>query len=287
MQNASTERPAKGRMLPAGARPWLRISILAAILAIIGNAIGLSVPSIYASLTPAFLPQALAQDIASLCVVAPLWIIAAVLALRGSARAYLLWLGVLVFTVYNYSIYTFSVPFGPLFPVWVAVLGMALYALIGGLTSMDHEAARLALRGSRAVRVTAWALLILGVLFALLWLSEDVPALIAGATPASVRDMGLPTNPVHILDLSFFLPAAFMTGIWLLRDKPLAYSIAPAMIVFLILTGIPILITPAVMQARGEASGWGIAIPIGGLTVLLLALLIRLLSSFTAVRGGN
>jgi hypothetical protein len=45
---------------------------------------------------------------------------------------------VLAFTVYNYVIYAFSVPFGPLSPLWLAVLGMSLYALIGGIASADH-----------------------------------------------------------------------------------------------------------------------------------------------------
>jgi hypothetical protein len=85
--------------------------------------IGLAVASIYADLTPAFLPQALAQDIANLMIASPALLILAVLALRGSLRAYLLWLGVLTFTVYNYVIYTFSIPFGSLFLLRVAVLG--------------------------------------------------------------------------------------------------------------------------------------------------------------------
>ncbi len=62
------------------------------------------------------LPQAIAQDIASLILVSPLWLILAILELRGSLRAGLVWLGVLTFTAYNYMIYTFSVPFGALFP---------------------------------------------------------------------------------------------------------------------------------------------------------------------------
>jgi hypothetical protein len=72
----------------------------------IGSIISLSVKSIYAGLTPVFLPQALAQDIANLAIVSPLWLILAILALRGSLRSYLLWIGVLIFTIYNYVIYT-------------------------------------------------------------------------------------------------------------------------------------------------------------------------------------
>ncbi len=258
---------------------WLWLSIAAALLAAIGNVVALSVSSIYSRLTPAFLPQALAQDIANLAVVLPAWLIVAVLALRGSLRAYLLWLGVLTFTVYNYVIYTFSIPFGPLFLPWVAVLGLSLYALIGGITAAEHEYVEASYRRRRATVLTAWFLIITAALFGLLWLSEDIPALLAGTTTQSAADLNLPTNPVHILDLAFFLPAVIATGVWLLSRKPLAFTLAPALLVFLVLTGLPILLTPVVQSARGETAAWSVVLPIGTLTVLLIGLLVWLLST--------
>jgi hypothetical protein len=258
---------------------WLWLSILTALLAVAGSLTALLTPSIYAALTPAFLPQALAQDIANLAVVSPAWLILAVLALRGSLRAYLLWLGVLAFTVYNYVIYTFSIPFGPLFLLWVAVLGLSLYALIGGVSGMDHKAVQSAYASRGAITVIAWFLIVTALFFGFLWLSEDVPALLSGSRPQSVVDMALPTNPVHILDLAFFLPAVIATGVMLLKKKPLACSVAPAFIVFLVLTGFPILLTPVVQSARGETAAWGVVVPIGALTLILLGLLVWLLST--------
>ncbi len=258
---------------------WLWLSIVAALLAIAGSIISLSVKSIYAGLTSAFLPQALAQDIANLAIVSPLWLILASLALRGSLRAYLLWLGVLTFTVYNYVIYTFSVPFGSLFLLWVAVLGMCIYSLIGGVTAVDHKVVASSFASRRAIQVVAWFLIVTGVLFSFLWLSEDIPALLSNTRPQSLVDMALPTHPVHILDLGFFLPAVIATGVMLIRRKSLAYTLAPSFIIFLILTGIPILITPVVQSVRGETAAWGVVVPIGTLTVLLSALLIWLLST--------
>jgi hypothetical protein len=258
---------------------WLWLSILAAILAIGGNIIGLAVKRIYADLTPAFLPQALAQDIASLAIVTPLWLVVAVLALRGSLRAYLLWLGVLTFTVYNYVIYAFSVPFGPLFLLWVAVLGLSIYALIGGVATVDHEIVASRFVSKRTVQVVAWFLIIASILFYFIWLSEDIPALLSATRPQSLVELGLPTNPVHILDLGFFLPAVVATGVMILRRKSLGYTFAPPFIVFLILTGMPILITPVVQSVRGETAAWGVMVPIGTLTVLCLGLLVWLLST--------
>ncbi len=264
------------------AAAWLWLSIAAALLAAAGSVIGLAVDSIYAGLTPVFLPQALAQDIANLALVAPAWLLLAALALRGSLRAYLLWLGVLMFTVYNYVIYTFSIPFGPLFLLWVAVFGMCVYSLIGGVAAIDHDAVAARFASRRAVTVVAWFLIVAAVLFAVLWLSEDIPALLSGDRPQSLIDMALPTNPVHVLDLGFFLPAVVATGVLLLQRRPLAYTLAPPLIVFLLLTGVPILLTPVVQAARGDTAAWGVAVPIGTLTTVCLGMLVWLLSTMRA-----
>ena len=267
------------KVISKDATVWLWLSIVAVMLALAGNIMALSIKSIYASLTPIFFPQALAQDIANLVIVAPIWLILAVLSLRGSLRAYLSWLGVLAFTVYNYVIYTFSIPFGTLFLLWVAVFGMSLYALIGGIATVHHNAVKSHFTNRRAIKVVAWFLIITAILFTFLWLSEDVPALLSGTRPQSLVDMALPTNPVHILDLAFFLPAILLIGVLLLKRKPLGYTLAPSAIIFLILTGIPILITPVVQSMRGEAAAWGVVGPIGTLTVLSIGLLVWLLST--------
>jgi len=261
---------------------WLWLSVGAALLAIVGSVTSLALHSIYAGLTPVFLPQAIAQDIVNLVVAAPALLILGGLALRGSLRAYLLWLGVLTFTIYNYVIYAFSIPFGPLFLPWVGVLGLCLFALIGGMVVADHRRVAASFTNRRAVIVVAWSLIVVAILFCLLWLSEDIPALMTGSMPQSVRDMALPTNPVHVLDLAFFLPAVVSTGVQLLRRKAFAFTVAPAAIVFLILTGMPILVTPFVQAMRGEVAGWGVLVPIGILTLAMIGLLIWLLTSMRA-----
>ena len=140
------------------ARPWLVLSLIAAALAVAGNVVALSVDRIYENLTSVFLPQALAQDIVDLALVAPLIVVTAVLALRGSLRAWLVWLGALTFTVYNYVIYVVAIDFGPLFLLWVAVLGVALFCLVGGVGAADYAAVKARFADPRAVRVTGWML---------------------------------------------------------------------------------------------------------------------------------
>ncbi|WP_130176765.1 hypothetical protein [Cryobacterium sp. SO1] len=262
----------------AAARTWLGLSIAAAALAFVGSVVGFSVQGSYISLTSAFLFQALAQDIINAVVVAPLIVLCAVLALRGSYRAGLLCLGAVAFTVYSYVIYTFSIPFGPIFPVWVGVLGLSLFALIGGLASINRQSSAGRFTHNRAAVVAAWTLLAVAGLFGLLWLSEDLPALLNGVRPQSVIDLALPTNPVHILDYAFFLPAAVWTGVGLLRRRAFAYPIAAAFLVFLLLTCLPILTTPFVQLTLQEPASWGAMIPIG----IVAAILVGVLSWFLA-----
>jgi len=104
--------------------------------------------------------------------------------------------------------------------------------------------------------------------------------------PARVSDMAVLTDPVHVLDLAFFLPAAVLVGVWLLRGRPFAYVAAPALVVFLILTGVPILVTPVVhmVAVQGDAATWGILAPIGTLTVGLCALLWWVLAGVKTAR---
>ena len=260
-------------MIASATRPWLLLSIGAAGLAMLGSAAALADQQVYDQLTTAFLSQALAQDLVNLFVVSPLIVVLALLALRGSVRAYPLWLGTLLFTAYNYVIYTVAIPFGTLFLAWVAVLGMTLFALLGGASVIDRAELLAHYRDVRASRVAGWALIVIALLFGALWLSEDVPALLAGTPPASLAEQGVITNPVHVLDLAFFLPATLLVGTAWLRGSARAGTFAPAFLVFLLLTGLPIIVTPVVQAARGDDAAWGVIVPIGLITAIVLVLL--------------
>ncbi len=261
--------------------PWLRLSLATAALAAVGSLIALvDVNRFYGAETVAFVDQAIAQDIVNLAVVAPLTAFFAWRALRGSLASYLVWLGFVTFTVYNYVIYAFSIQFGPLFLLWVAVLGASVFALIGGAVSLDANGVANAL-DFRKERLAACFLLLTVVLFGFLWLSDIVPALVDGTAPVAVSDMNLPTNPVHVLDLAFFLPAVAIVGGSLWQRRPLGYAAAPAMLVFLALTGLPILATVFVADARGNEPAWQLLAPIGvisAISILLTWILVRGLS---------
>lgn len=62
---------------------------------------------------------------------------------------------------------------------------------------------------------------ILGLAFYSLWLAELVPALASGASPPSLTETGLITNPVQVLDIGIVLPAFVVGGLALARRRRL------------------------------------------------------------------
>ncbi|MDQ0802120.1 hypothetical protein [Arthrobacter sp. SLBN-112] len=257
---------------------WAVPSSAAAVLGLAGSAIGLLAPElIYGRETPVLFNASIAQDLVNLFLVAPMTLILATVAARGRHPSSWLCLnGFLAFTAYNYAIYAFSVHFGPLFLLWVAVLGLSVFAAAGSMASILRPDPKTLFRGQQA-RFPAWTLIATSALFTLLWLSEIVPDLLAGRPSTSAAYWAVPTNPVHVLDLALFLPGVFASGILLLRRRRIGYASAVASLVFLGVTCLPILVIPFVTQARGEAATWFILLPIGLIAATTLAALWRLL----------
>src|SRR5947209_14323870 len=112
---------------------WL--SVLVAILVLLASGAGLLLTSTYARETASWAVQGIGQDIVNL-VAALALLITASLVNKGSVKAFLVWSGVLLYLIYAYVIYAFDVHFNRLFLVYVAILGLSFYALVGSVIRM-------------------------------------------------------------------------------------------------------------------------------------------------------
>ncbi|WP_327635179.1 hypothetical protein OHB24_35020 [Kribbella sp. NBC_00482] len=260
-----------------GAPWWLWLSVPIALLGIPGSVTGILVDRIYANETADWQTQAIGQDIANL-VVLPVLLVLAVVAARGSVRALLAWAGTVVYAAYTYVIYAFAVHFGPLFLLYVAVLGLAVWALIGFFATIDIARVPTSPPG-RLNRIVSAFLIVLAAGFALLWLSQDLPAIPDGAPPKELRDAGLLTNPVHVLDLALLLPATMLTGILLHRGHAWGQVLAP--IVLSAMAGISLGIVSLMMVAiaRGEEASLVVVSVLGLLGIVQAITCWRLLKS--------
>jgi hypothetical protein len=256
-----------------GHRIVVRLSFLLVILVIIVSIIGLFFPDTYSKETPNWTAQAVGQDMFDLFVIVPFLIIAAIFIQRKSRIALLLWGGVIFYLVYTFVIYCFAVHFSRLFIFYCMILGLSFYSLVYFLLSQIKESVTDWFEKKAPVKGVGIYLIAIACVFYLLWLSEIMPAIIAGATPKNIVEIGLLTNPVHALDLSVVLPGFIVVGVLLLRKKPLGLLLAPTVLVFMFLMDLTIGGLNIVMRARGLEASYILSAVMAGLALVSICLL--------------
>ena len=239
--------------------PALWISFPLAVLVAITACAGLWWAPTYARESALWAAQGMGGDAVDLIVIVPVLLLAAGLTQRGSTSARLVWMGTLVFLLYNFFVYAMAVHFNALFLAYCGILGGSFYALVGSLPSLSPADVAGAYGGRAPVKTMAAVLGLIGLVFAALWLGEIIPALISGRTPKSIADAGLIANPIHVLDLSFVLPGLIVTAIQLLRRRAVAFVLAPVLMVFSILMTVAIAGMMVAMSVRGFAADYTMA----------------------------
>jgi hypothetical protein len=248
---------------------WL--SVLVAFLVLIASSAGLFLKSIYARETMSWTVQAYGQDIANIVAAATLFM-AVFFVNKESVKAFLVWMGVVIALIYPYIIYAFDIHFNSLFLVYVAIVGLSFYTLLGSMMRINLNSLQPSFAATTKARPVGVFLLLVALLFSLLWLKEDIPALLTGNIPQGVMDSGLLTNPVHVLDLGIYLPAMIITAILLWRRKFLGYLLAIPLLVFNIFTGIGIIAAQFAASSKGLAASLGVELFIAVIVVVSLVL---------------
>ena len=244
------------------------------LLALTRSIAGIFFDAPYSEETENWVAQAVAQDLVNLVAFLALAGLA-ILAIRGSLRAYLAWLGVVAYSAYTYAIYAFALHFGPLFLIHVAIFGMSIYALIVGLMRIDYEHVKEAFTGRVPRRFIASLLITIGAFFYVMWLGSVVPSLVADETPEEIVKAGLLTNPVHVLDMAVLLPAMLLAGFLLLRHRAFGYVLAPLVLGATFTISLGIVVIQPVLEVRGQAPAWGVGGVIAIVALVELGALIR------------
>jgi hypothetical protein len=212
------------------------------------SVLGLMDQSIYGEETKNWATQARGQDIGNLLAVVVL-LPSGYGYYRGSHRAALVWLGTLLYLVYAFIVYSMAVHFNALFLVYVATLGLSSYAVMFNVNALRAENERFPRPAAR--KVAGLTSIAIGVLFALLWLSELIPATLSGDLPQSVVDAGLWVNPIHVIDLAVLLPAFTIAGYLTLSGKAAGQFFVGPLLVFSVLMGASIVAAMTMMTVEG------------------------------------
>ncbi|MCC6996191.1 MAG: hypothetical protein IT370_16395 [Deltaproteobacteria bacterium] len=269
------EAPRQTGARPTGARAWfLGLATLAAPLLAIAAGVGVAWPGTYQRDAASIAAQAVGQDWVTLVLAVPLLLVGVVTAWRGSTLGHLLALGVLGYVVYGYLLYAFGVRHNELFLCYVAILGASVWGLVAGLIALAARPQPVASVGL-AWRWMGGFFVGIALVFVALWLSQIIPPLVRGETPAAVREWGTPTNGVHVIDLALVLPLLAWAGARLWRRDPAVVPIAGVLLFKIVTLGIAILAMGVAQLARGTTVDLGLMGIFVALTGLALATLVQ------------
>jgi hypothetical protein len=255
-----------------------RLATIATLLAAVAALAGLAVGGLYVD-APNWVQQAQGTDLATLFVAVPVLGVALWASAHGSSAGRLAVVGGLLYLVYNYAIFAFSVAMNPLTAVHIAIFGLSLWSLV--------LAGRSAVKGTEAVaerlnrRAAGWLLIGVGAMFGLLWLGQIATVTTTGVLPPDLIKADLSSNPVYALDLAFFLPLCVIAGVGLLRRNSAAAFAFP-MLVWVPLMGGGVVGGIVLIAAAGDQTALPVAVAI---TVLGVAS--SILAAVAIVRPGS
>lgn len=260
-------------------RSYVLASAVALVLTVVATVIGLIIPGFYRD-APVLLPQVYGQDLLTLVVAVPALAISLYFATRGSLRGYIVWLGVTGYLLYTYASYAFMTAFNELYLVYTTLLWLTLFTFVGGMVRLNVERLKESV-GDTSVRSYIAFQLLLVVLIPLLWLSEILPAIITGTTPASITEAGLPTSVIYSLDLGVIVPAFALSAYWLWKRRAWGYAFTAVLLVKIATLGGAVLAMAVFMMLDGQPVPLPQIVVFGGLTAVSLLLMIRFLFSIS------
>jgi hypothetical protein len=204
-------------MIRTSLRPFYVLGSLIALLLVITAGAGVFVEGLYKPFLPAELVAfQYFQDLVSL-IFAPVLVVAMLYTGRGSTRAFIIWAGLLVYVLYYYAFYGFGMVYTAYYPLYLALMGLSGFSLIGMLTAVDLEVFQKLVTSRMPVRLIA-VVLGMSVLFVPIWLGMLMQGIAAQQASS--------TALVFVLDLSFLIPAIAYTAVQACRRRPVGYLLS-------------------------------------------------------------
>ncbi len=252
------------------------ITLLLVFFIITTSLSGLLIPATYSQETVNWNVQAIGQDIINLFLILPFLLASAFYTGRGNKKALFVWSGCLLYLIYTFVIYCFSLHFNRLFLIYCFTFGSAFYGLAYVFYILPKNPIIEWYKKSKIpFKTTGIYFITLGCLFYFLWLATIIPAVINGTTPREIIDIGALTNPVHVLDISIVLPGFLLTGVLLIKKKQIGLLLAPMFLVFCLLMDITIAVLNIIMFIKDISPNLIVTAIMGLFTLVTLIIIIH------------
>lgn len=217
-------------------------------------------------------------DAITLFVSLPLLLVGYLSHRRDSLRGSIFMIGMLLYFFYVGVTYTFSVIFNSLFLVYTALFSASLFATIIALTTFDTQYLAAKVTSGMPHRGIAIFMFVAGLGTLFLWLSELIAPMMAGLAPANLGPYT--TMFTHGFDSAVITPATVITGIFLLKRKPLGYLLVAPLLILCTIIGVTVIAQTISQTLAGFIFPIGVYIGMIGSWVVMGAFAVGLAISF-------
>ncbi len=158
----------------------------------------------------------IANDVVTLFIGLPILLISIWLTHRGMLVGLLFWPGAIFYGLYNYIVYLIGSPLTIVYPLYLIIVTLSIYTVIGLVASIDGEQVKQKLTGNVSERLSSAPLIALGFLFG----ARAIGMLVN----AAINDNPLPDPELGLLVADFIACAAWVIGggmLW--RRQALGY----------------------------------------------------------------
>jgi len=217
-------------------------------------------------------------DLISLFVSLPMLLIGYWLYRRGSMRGCIFLIGILLYFLYIGVTYTFSAVFNSLFLIYVMLFSTSLFAVLIAFTAFDIQSLASKVTLNMPRRSIAIFMFVAGLGTLMLWLSELVGPIMTGQAPANLGPYT--TMFTHGFDSAVITPATVITGVYLLKRKPLGYLLAAPLLILCAAVGLTVISQTIYQATEGITFPIGVYIGMIGSWVLMGAFAVGLAISY-------
>lgn len=184
---------------------------------------------IYKNDSVAIAAQGKASDFVTIVMGIPLLAVSLYFACKGSFRGRILLTGTLGYFLYTYMSYTFLWMYNRLFIIYVLLMSLSLYAFILCMMSFDMENIKSYFHKKLPVKFLGGFQVFIAFTIGMLWLGKLAPSIFQGKVPVGLEQYT--TLVIQGMDLGIVVPAAFLSGILLIKRKPFGYLLSSVIII--------------------------------------------------------
>jgi hypothetical protein len=197
------------------------LSAVVALMAAAASVGGLWLTDLYRA-TPEIVAVWRSTDRITLVVALPLLLASLALALRGSPRAQIVWMGLIGYMLYNYAFYLYGAAFNRFFLLYICLTALSIYALIFGLMSINVTNIGRIFRASTPVRWIGGYMLFFALGLGGVEIASIIQTITFGHIPPDIAKLQI----IYATDLTLLVPGVLLGGWLLLRRQLWGYIVA-------------------------------------------------------------